>query len=94
MHVRCIPEHVKRAIIIMQQGFLDSDLMHSYKTITNTNNNFITLALAVITVSVHFMTLIMPQVTIHSQFMICFSLCQHSIFMNSSRFNRNDIMML
>lgn len=46
MHVRCIPEHVspKLAIIITQQGFFYSDLMHSYKTITYTNNNFITLA--------------------------------------------------
>lgn len=31
-------------------------LMHSYRTITYTNNNFIRLALAVITVSVQFMT--------------------------------------
>lgn len=30
--------------------------MHSYKTITYTNNNFITLSLAVITVPVHSMT--------------------------------------
>lgn len=49
----------KHTTIITQQGFfyfLYYDLMHSYRTITYTNNNFIRLALAVITVSVQFMT--------------------------------------
>lgn len=36
--------------------FFYYDLTHSYKTITYTNNNFITLALAVITVSAQYLT--------------------------------------
>lgn len=51
------PEHVhpKDAIIITLQGFFHPDMMHSYKTITNANNNFFTLPCAIITVPVQFM---------------------------------------
>lgn len=70
------------------------DLILSYRTVTYTNNNLITLGLAVITVSVQSPTHSKPQVRLHSWFNVCFSLCQHGVFSpNVSWLNKNHIML-
>lgn len=51
-----------------------SDLMHSYKSITHTNNNFITLAVAA---PLCFLTNTKGPGKPPDQFIICHALCQH-----------------
>lgn len=76
-----IPERVcPECAIIITEGFFVShflhfsDLMHSYKSITHTNNNFITLAVAA---PLCFLTNTKGPGKPPDQFIICHALCQH-----------------